>query len=66
MKVYFIMNPMEVARYQTLYLSILSPDRPGPLAHARPAHEPYGTGVGRDLKAREIFCLPEPGPKCYF
>jgi hypothetical protein len=33
---------------------------PGP---TRPAHEPYWTGMGRDLEAREIFFWPEPGPK---
>jgi hypothetical protein len=35
---------------------------PGP-ARARSAHEPYWTGVGRDLEARDFF-LPEPDPKC--
>jgi hypothetical protein len=35
-------------------------------ARARPAHEPYWTGVGRDLEARENIFLPEPGPKCCF
>jgi hypothetical protein len=48
------------SHYLPLYVSILSP------ASARPAHEPYWTGVGRDLKAREIFFWPEPGPKCCF
>jgi hypothetical protein len=43
---------------------------PGPAwpagpARTRPAHEPYWTGVGRDLEARDFF-WPEPGPKCCF
>jgi hypothetical protein len=45
-----------------LYLSIFS--RPG-LARARPAHEPYWTGVGRDLKACETF-LARARPKMLF
>jgi hypothetical protein len=50
-----------------IYLSILSPARPGPgPARVRPAHEPYWTGVGRDLEAREKFFWPEPGMKCCF
>jgi hypothetical protein len=32
----------------------------------RPAHEPYWTGVGRDLEACKFFFLPEPGLKCCF
>jgi hypothetical protein len=50
-----------------LYLSILSPARrpgPGP-ARARPAHEPYRTGVGRDLEARKIF-LARARPEMMF
>jgi hypothetical protein len=41
------------------------PTWPGPSpARARPAHELYWAGVGRDLEAREIFFWSEPGPKC--
>jgi hypothetical protein len=34
--------------------------------HFEPAHEPYWTGVGRDLEARENFFWLEPSPKCCF
>jgi hypothetical protein len=54
----YITPPMEGGLY--LYLSILSP------ARARPAHELYWTGVGRDLEAREKNFWPESGPKCCF
>jgi hypothetical protein len=48
-------------------LGILEHFEPGPgPARARPAHEPYWTGVGRDLEARENFFWPKPGPKCCF
>jgi hypothetical protein len=41
--------------------------RPGPgPAHARPAHEPYSTGVGRDLEAREICFLARARPEMLF
>jgi hypothetical protein len=36
-------------------MSIFSPARPAGPARARPAHEPYWAGVGRDLEAREVF-----------
>jgi hypothetical protein len=36
-----------------VYLSILSP---GP-ARAKPTHEPYWAGMGRDLEAREFFLV---------
>jgi hypothetical protein len=51
-----------------VYISILSPaSRPGPgLTHARPAHEHYWTGVGRDLEAREIFFGPSPARNSVF
>jgi hypothetical protein len=37
---------------------------PGP-ARARPAHEPYWPGVGRDLEAREFF-LSRARPEMLF
>jgi hypothetical protein len=44
----------------------LGPTRPAGPTRARPAHEPYWTGMGRDLEARENFFWPEPDPKCCF
>jgi hypothetical protein len=46
-------------RVTPVYLSILSP------ARARPAHEPYWTGVGRDLEAHEFF-LAQARPEMLF
>jgi hypothetical protein len=46
-----------------VYLSILSPARPDPLA--RPAQEPYWTGVDRNLEARQIF-LAQTRPEMLF
>jgi hypothetical protein len=43
-----------------LYLSILSS------ARTRPAHEPYWTGVGRDLEARENFFGPSSARNAVF
>jgi hypothetical protein len=37
--------------------------RPG---RARPAHEPYWMGVGRDLEARENFFGPSPARNAVF
>jgi hypothetical protein len=50
-----------------IYLSILSSAQPGPIpARARPAHELYWAGVGRDLEAREIFFGPSPARNAVF
>jgi hypothetical protein len=38
---------------------------PGP-AHAGPAHEPYWTGVGKDLEARKIFFCLSPARNAVF
>jgi hypothetical protein len=42
------------------------PTRPAGPARARPAHESYWTGVGRDLEAREIFFGPSPARNAVF
>jgi hypothetical protein len=52
-------------------LSIPEHFEPGPLARPRPdlrqaRHDPYWTGVGRDLEAREIFFGPSPARNTVF
>jgi hypothetical protein len=42
------------------------PTGPAGPARARPAHEPYWMGVGRDLEAREIFFGPSPARNADF
>jgi hypothetical protein len=64
-------SQIQDSRSSQVYLSILSLARPGPQARpgparARPAHEPYWTGVGRDLEARKIFFGPSPARNAVF
>jgi hypothetical protein len=54
------------------FIDILEHFEPGPtrwpglgLARARPSHEPYWAGVGRDLEARKIF-LARARPEMLF
>jgi hypothetical protein len=53
--------PRLLARFgKALRLAIIPEHLEPSPARVRPAHEPYWTGVGRDLEAREIFFSPGP------